>query len=312
MNVTLIDTSVATDNLGDEIIMHACEGIVRDLFPQAYVSRVASHEYMSHISRDLVETSEVAIVCGTNLLSSRMRTIHKWRIRSRDVSSFGNAVLLGVGWGEYENKANTYTRWLLGRVLSPNYLQATRDSYTITRLKGIDRRFINTACPTMWALTPEHCKTIPATKAEDAVVTLNSWQADREGDSALFKLLAGHYKNVFYWPQTREDVAYFEELNPKGVKRVAPQLRTYDSFLRNESVDFIGLRLHAGIRSLQRSRRTLIVAIDNRATEISKDTNLPVVARGDLKAIESWITTSSPTKIQLPEAAIASWKQQLQ
>jgi polysaccharide pyruvyl transferase WcaK-like protein len=82
--------------------------------------------------------------------------------------------------------------------------------------------------------------------------------------------------------------------------------------LRNESVDFIGLRLHAGIRSLQRSRRTLIVAIDNRATEISKDTNLPVVARGDLKAIESWITTSSPTKIQLPEAAIASWKQQFQ
>ena len=46
-NITILDTSVSTDNLGDEIIMQAVQNVVLDVFPNAYAYRVASHEYMS-------------------------------------------------------------------------------------------------------------------------------------------------------------------------------------------------------------------------------------------------------------------------
>jgi hypothetical protein len=42
-------------------------------------------------------------------------------------------------------------------------------------------------------------------------------------------------------------------------------------------VDFVGARLHGGIRALQRGRRTLTIALDNRAREIAGDTGMPVV-----------------------------------
>jgi hypothetical protein len=90
-----------------------------------------------------------------------------------------------------------------------------------------------------------------------------------------------------------------------------PNLRSYTAFLDNEDVDFIGTRLHGGIRAMQKGHRALIIGIDNRATEIGRDTNLPVVQRQDLAAIEAWIDGGRATEIILPMAAIQGWKAQL-
>ena len=52
---------------------------------------------------------------------------------------------------------------------------------------------------------------------------------------------------------------------------ISPNLRSFDFILENEDIDYVGTRLHAGIRAVQKSVRTFIVTIDNRAKEISKD-----------------------------------------
>ncbi len=80
--------------------------------------------------------------------------------------------------------------------------------------------------------------------------------------------------------------------------------------LDHEDVDFVGARLHGGIRALQRGRRALIVPVDNRAAEISKSTVLPVASRDEPEAIERWILDPQPTRIVLPWSAIAQWKAQ--
>lgn len=310
MNITLFDTSAATDNLGDEIIMEAVESHIRAMLPDAYVFKVATHEYMTSISRRMLRQSALAFVCGTNLLSPHMWFNPRWKLNVWDTRSLGNAVLCGVGWVKYSTKADPYTRWLLRNTLAQDYVHSVRDTYTIARIGQVGCTIANTGCPTMWGLTPEHCTLISNCKAPNVIVTLNCWQADRVGDTVLFELLRTHYGQIYYWPQASHDISYFHSLKLSGVKVVSPNLASYDSLLEHEQVDFIGLRLHAGIRALQKLKRTLVISVDNRAIEIARDTNLPVVARNDVNAIEHWIHGLAPTTLHVPFDVIDTWKNQ--
>jgi polysaccharide pyruvyl transferase WcaK-like protein len=311
MNITLFDTSAATDNLGDEIIMNAIEKVVRQLFPDAYIYKVATHEYMSRVSRRILARSELSFVCGTNLLSSNMsfRGI-QWKLNPWDVSVLDHAILCGVGWRDYDKKPNAYTRWLLGRVLKHNQVHSVRDRYTKERLSNIGVDVVNTSCPTLWELTPEHCAVIPQKKTDSVLTTLNWYRPSQEIDADFLKALTRNYKKVYFWPQTSQDIGYFEGLGVSGIKRISPSMTTYNTFLENEDVDFIGHRLHGGIRALQKLKRSLITAVDNRATEISRDTGLPIIDRPDLAGMEKWIWSEAPTTLALPTEAISQWKQQ--
>ena len=51
----------------------------------------------------------------------------------------------------------------------------------------------------------------------------------------------------------------------------------------SENIDYVGTRLHAGIRALQHKKRTIIIGIDNRAIEKAKDFNLTVIDRKNIK-----------------------------
>jgi len=126
----------------------------------------------------------------------------------------------------------------------------------------------------------------------------------------LLNTLKRHYETVYFWPQQREDDAYFKSLGISGVRSISPSLKAYDRVLQDEDCDFIGTRLHGGIRALQKHRRCLVIAIDNRATEISKDFELPVLARKESADVANWIYGETPTRVNLPVSAIAAWRAQ--
>ncbi len=312
INLTLFDTSAATDNLGDEIIIDAVQQIIYEVLPNAYVYRVATHEYMAWISRRILKKSSLCIVGGTNLLSRHMGPFGFWRITPWDTLVLNHAILLGVGWKNYLPGPNAYTRWLLNRILSKEHIHSIRDSYTKGKLAAIARRVVNTACPTMWSLTPEHCAEIPSRKANKVVTTLSHYRADPVNDRLLLDILAQNYKEVYFWPQQSDDEGYLASLGATNVKRIPPTVHRYNAFLDNEAVDFVGSRLHGGIRAMQKRKRSLILAVDNRATEISKDCNLGVLDRTDIAGIQEWIGGDRPTSITLPTDEIAVWKAQFQ
>jgi polysaccharide pyruvyl transferase WcaK-like protein len=90
-----------------------------------------------------------------------------------------------------------------------------------------------------------------------------------------------------------------------------PTLKAYDNVLREAtSIEFVGNRLHGGIRALQQQRRTLVLSIDERAREIGEDTGLPVVDRSDITCIEQFIRSKSTTTILLPWSDIERWRNQ--
>jgi hypothetical protein len=90
---------------------------------------------------------------------------------------------------------------------------------------------------------------------------------------------------------------------------VPPSVAEYSALLDSEPVDVVGSRLHGGIRALQRGRRAQIMAIDNRAREIARDTGLSVLERDDLAGLRRWIENPAPLRLELPRQAIAEWRE---
>src|SRR5689334_1443578 len=82
--LTILDTSVASTNLGDQIIMQAVREQLATVLPDAFTYSVASHEWMGAKSRGLLRQSEVAIAGGSNLLSSRMWMRAVWKVSPLD------------------------------------------------------------------------------------------------------------------------------------------------------------------------------------------------------------------------------------
>ena len=90
-----------------------------------------------------------------------------------------------------------------------------------------------------------------------------------------------------------------------------PTIAALDEFLANQpGLDYVGNRLHAGIRALQHGVRTLIVEVDNRARMMGVDLGLPTIERDDFDGITSWIRRSAAIDLRLPRKAIEDWKQQ--
>jgi len=113
-----------------------------------------------------------------------------------------------------------------------------------------------------------------------------------------------------FFPQQKPDFDYLSRLGFGDIVIAATTNEGYTEFLEREAVDVIGSRLHGGIRAMQKGRRSLILAVDNRAAEIARDTNLPVRDRADTSGIERWIQAAEKTEIRLPTQAISDWKAQ--
>jgi polysaccharide pyruvyl transferase WcaK-like protein len=116
---------------------------------------------------------------------------------------------------------------------------------------------------------------------------------------------------VYFWSQQlQEDHDYLNSLGLRGQIPVITELDGYNRLLAAGDVDVIGTRLHGGVRALQYGRRALILTVDNRAAELAKKTNIPVVDRRDMGTIKSWIGSSPAVSISLPWDAINAWKGQ--
>lgn len=77
-------------------------------------------------------------------------------------------------------------------------------------------------------------------------------------------------------------------------------------FRRN--IDYIGTRLHAGIRALQNSVRSFIIGIDNRAIEMANDC-LPVLNQHNLSELTTLIKDYS-LDLTIPFENINQWRAQ--
>ena len=313
--IVRFDPSKSTDNLGDYIIMRYCDSILDELFTNYQFIDISVHEQPTQEDELELRQTKYSFVCGTNLLTSHIEKWWNWRLPDglRRKLKFRNVILLGVGWNNYEEECSDYSKMIYRCILNPNVLHSVRDSYTEEKLKeaGI-KNVINTGCPTMWRLTPEFCASIPQSKAENVITTVTDYRQEVEHDNQMLEILGRNYETVYLWIQGRSDEKYIKRLRlPVNLQIIPASLEAYENCLTKGNVEYVGTRLHAGIFALNHHVRSIIVAVDNRAIEMARDTDLMVVQRKDVASeLEKWVVSSLETKIKIKRDNINLFKEQ--
>ncbi|WP_294358068.1 polysaccharide pyruvyl transferase family protein [uncultured Clostridium sp.] len=308
----VFDTSMGSENVGDQIINDYCNKIF-DEIGLTISSRIPTHVSPNLQEERCLTPDSLKIITGTNILSPKLHLTGLWH-RPSKLKMQTNLLLMGNGWSEYSKKVSLFTKMFYRKMLNGNLLHSVRDEYTANELRKIGvQNVINTGCPTMWRLTPEFCEDIPIDKAENVITTVTDYSPDDKLDFMMLDILIKSYNKVFVWIQGRDDLEYLKKYkNFEQLIFIDNNLASYDNILKSEkSLDYVGTRLHAGIRALNNKRRSLIIAIDNRAIEISRDTALPIIMRNEIEEkLEQLIHNKIYTKINLPLDAINKWKHQ--
>lgn len=316
--VILIDPSASGFNLGDTIITSAVRQELCSLLNSEEVWPVALHQRLSSLHRRRLKLCDAAIVAGSNMLSLArwpMLREPRWPVSLQDVPVLkARVVLAGVGWSNPSQRTNMLGRWFYKKVLNPAVVHAVRDSYTATRMNELGyANVLNTSCPTLWGLADEHCKQIPQGKAREVVTTLTDYSPDRTLDRELLENLKRSYRRVWFWPQGSLDARYLKELGFDDISPIDASIAAFDKLLTtSDSLDYVGTRLHGGIRALQKGRRTLIVNVDHRASTIATDTGLRVCERSAVTSLSEMVEESWPTELRLPWDAIVRWRRGVQ
>lgn len=312
--VSIFDSSVLSFNLGNQIIADSIEGFIDKNLSNSYVIKLQYTERIRHKSKKYIRNSDATILAGTNSLSSNILSFEQFPINLLDLVTINNLILCGVGWFQYQKKPNFINKTLLKILLSGDYKHSVRDSFTKNMLESIGfSNVINTSCPTLWDITLDDISNIPIHKAQNAITTLTDYNKNTSLDTKFLNLICSNYDKVFFWPQGLGDYDYLLKILSEtnlDVEIIEPNLSAYNAILDHENVDYIGTRLHAGIRAIQKGIRTFIIAVDNRASEISKDINIPCAQRKDYEQLLKFINKTKKTEITIPYEQIEEWKSQ--
>ena len=319
--ILLLDTSVGSQNKGDDIIMECVREELKFLFEENYEYSLPTHVSPFHWYQVWRNSSRVRsysncplkFIGGSNILCKDLLTHYpQWNINWFNCRPIKGSIGVGVGAGAGE-KSNWYTRKMYQRVLSHDYYHSVRDERTKRYVESLGLKAINTGCVTMWKLTPEFCKSIPDQKSDKVVFTLTRRFVKDEKDQFLIDSLVENYAEVYFWPQGVWDYDYFKQFDHvDAIKVLPPSKDAYDQFLTQNETDYVGTRLHGGIYAMRHGRRTIIIAIDERAREIHKGNHLNCIEKDEIDKLPSLINSTFETNVVMDFDAINKWKSQFQ
>lgn len=324
--IVLIDPSlqnnkgILSTNLGDCIINESIVKYLKEIFPKYEIFRISSHTPLEKIHFEITKKANFIFIGGTNILSSNIKVYNQWELSNAKYyylyPKVRNIVLFGVGWWQYQAKPTFLTKLFYNRVLNKNIIHSLRDNYTKQMLDSINvTNALNTTCPTCWELNGRKTNR-KEINISTCVFSLTDYNRNIQLDTQLIKLLLHYYpEKLLFFPQGINDLEYINSLDVFKQNRQRFELLKHSitifEDLRQERLNYVGTRLHGGVKFLQMSKESLIIGIDNRAVEIQHDINLPVVKRDELNKIKEWLEGNSRfNQINLPLNNIEKWKNQ--
>lgn len=320
-NILLLDTSIASDNIGDAIIMECVRKELEPLLMHNYVRTLPTHVSAFHWYQVLrgsnavrsFSEAKLKFVGGSNLLVPDLLTHYpQWNINICNYQPLKNSILVGVGAGAgAESGSNWYTRYVYQHLLHPTIYHSARDERSKKYIESLGLKAINTGCVTMWMLTPDFCKMIPTKKADRVVFTLTAHDRIDTRDQYIINTLLRNYSEIYFWPQGIKDYDYFHALQGVDGIRVLPATKeAYDNYLNQNDTDYVGTRLHGGVYSMRHKRRSIIIAIDERARAINEKNHLNCVDLNHIEELNQKISSVFDTRIEMDYDAINMWKKQ--
>jgi polysaccharide pyruvyl transferase WcaK-like protein len=301
-----LDPSISSKNTGDLIIRDSVLEVLRQAGAEDDVIALPTQRRMTGDELKAASNCTRFFIGGTNLLSSNMPWYRQWKVGLRELRVLRNkVVLLGVGWWQYQGPPNAFTRWALNELLTRDIAHSVRDRWTGQQLARLGLESTFTACPTMWSLPA--CPETRSTRGQRVIITLTDYNRAPDEDRALVDFAHQTYDKLVFWPQGARDADYCRTI-ASDIEQLPVGLPALDEALSDSCIDFLGTRLHAGIRALQHGRRATIVAVDNRAQEISRDTNLPVIQRSLPAEARDLVCDQRSIHLTLPRDEIEQWR----
>ena len=297
----LLDTSIGTSNVGDNIIMECVEKELAPILANMFVFHLPTHVPAFHsyaiwrnsIAVQNYATCDYKFIGGSNILAKDMRTHYpQWNVNIFNCKPLANSVCIGVGAGAGEH-TDAYTTHLYRKILSHSYYHSVRDERS--------KRYV------------EDVLGLPAKKANNVVFTLTARTQVDPRDQMLIDTLKREYDHVSFWIQGDKDEAYFNMFsNTDGIEVIPPHKAAYEAVLMRNNIEYVGTRLHGGIYALRHKKRAIIISIDERAQSISADTGLITIEKDSLDGLPSLINKEFETKLNIPFDEIARWKAQFE
>ena len=169
----VFDTGLYAENLGDWIINNYCQ----NEFSKMGINIIHRIPTQTKVTDDdnkflLEEIDTGKIITGTNVLCKHVFDSNQWQKPIMD-KRLSHLILMGVGVDNYKQKMDGLSKKFYKSFLDDKYLHSVRDSETETLLRSIGiENVVNTACPTMWNLTPDFCRSINRYKTDDVVLLI--------------------------------------------------------------------------------------------------------------------------------------------
>lgn len=319
-NILLLDTSFASFNKGDDIIMECTRKELSPLLNVNFELNLPTHITPFHwyqvwknsMAYQQYAKCRLKFVGGSNVMVPNLLTHYaQWNINIFNYQPFIGTVMVGVGAGAgAENGSNKYTRYIYRHMLNREYYHSVRDERSKLYMESLGLKAINTGCVTMWMLTPEFCSQIPTKKADKVVFTITAGCFD-ERDQQMLDILLQNYKEIYFWPQGIDDFKQFQKLQNKECVRVlSANKEAYDAYLTENETDYVGTRLHGGVYAMRHKRRAIIIAIDERARAINEKNHLNCIEKTQMKELEELLNSEVRTKVTMPFDEITRWKVQ--
>ncbi|NJE30326.1 polysaccharide pyruvyl transferase family protein [Thermococcus sp. 18S1] len=320
-----------TMNLGDYIIWDSIKSILTDLLKHenVMVLNFSSHQPLSWYHKMLLKRLKkekipyIILLSGANPFHpyySPVSSLNQWAVGITDIQNLKNKVLL-FGTGTIiappsikRHILSLYALKFWKLVMTKEFVHEVRDDESIELAHKIGiYNVVNLGCPTLWKLTKKFVGKIPTTKSNSVVTTITANKKDPERDKLMLKILLKNYEEVYLWPQGTEDIIYINKtivpLCPECVKIkiLPPTLWAYDQLLSKTNIDYIGTRVHGGIRALQHKRRSIIVSVDHRASSFSKSFGIYSINRDEIAGLDDVINSKIKVRIQIPEKRIKKY-----
>lgn len=317
---TIVNTGLASDNLGDKIIVELLKDNFSELFThnQGYFE-VGSHDGNEKVSKDFINRSQFCFVTGGNTIP--IKKMYPFKNILNIKSSYNKflknkIVFIGAGTENYEKNAlfNFTAKIYLNYVINHKIPSSTRDIYSKNYLKklGIKNVYF-TGCPTTWGLKDK----IKNKKLRACLFTITSHRRNNIKDGLLFKYCYEHFDKVYCWPQQTGDIDYILKLF-KMYPNNKSELLGYsleclkNTINKNEISHSVGTRLHGNLYCLSKGIVPIIISIDNRAAELCTNINLPHINRLNLN-IESISKTLAKKEfcVNIPHKEINEFKKHI-
>jgi polysaccharide pyruvyl transferase WcaK-like protein len=316
---TICNTSLEGDNLGDKIIVILLKRNFPELFLQeSGYFEVGTHDGNGSVSNAFLKRTRIALVTGGNSIPIKyLRPIRKNILNfSRKTLRNLNKKILFIGAGS-ENYTRGHiwsisAKYFLKKYSYPDIPHSVRDRYTENYLNLTGIGAVYTGCPTTWGLKKSYKNLEP----NECVLTLTAHRRDIDKDLKIIYWALNKFNKVHFWPQQLGDIDYFNSLSEAEesllqIEKLGFSLEALDNILSSGKVTHsIGTRLHGNLYSLNNNVLPIIVAIDNRAEELCKSSEIPFIRRNDVNGcnLDLFFNNLEVIKCFVPKKQIDEYK----